>query len=72
MRFYGNTLSVNSLTGEIEMFSNFTKKPIFKAVIPDHDLRRKVEQGIRLAEKEAIRMAAMECTEAITQLTREI
>lgn len=68
MRFYGTTMTSNAETGEIELFSNHTKKSIFRATIPDHELRRKVEQGIRLAEKEAIWLAAIESQEAIKKL----
>lgn len=71
MKFYGTTIKVNGLTGEIEMFSNLTMNLIFSATIPDHELRRKVEKGIRLAENEALKMAGMQAAEAIQSLSNQ-
>jgi len=66
-RIYGSTMSYNGETEELTINSKFTCETLFTGKVP-FEYIHKLEQAIRIAEKEALRMAGDHAKDAITDL----
>lgn len=62
MKFYGVYEEANAETGEILLRSKLTGATLFTGVVP-FEHHNALKQAIRIAEREALKAAAIDCKE---------